>query len=221
MSLARYRRRTWLAAALAMAGSVTALQATRHRPEAGRVDVGSIDIASRAQVGDVLFRGTRSVEGRVVRWFDSASDYTHVGVLVRHPAEPGWAVVHASSDTRHVTLEPLHDYTSVDGMVAAGLYRWQGVESAALQALQSDALATVGRPFDGAFDSADAAHLYCTELVWLLAQWRGWAGAPVLKAIATPLGGLRVVTIDALLRELPLQPVWRSGHAPFQTQSTG
>lgn len=159
----------------------------------------------------MLFRGTRSVEGSVVRWFDGVSDYTHAGVLVRHPSEPVWGVVHASSDTRRVMLDRLDTFTSGEGTASAGLYRWLGASPAGLQTLQADAISTVGRPFDGAFDASENKRLYCTELIWMLAQSVGWAGDPVLKPISTPLGGLHVITIESLLRDLPLQRVWHIG----------
>lgn len=198
--------------ALTVAGLSTAgLLSSSHWLSGGKGLFDAAAMVSHLQAGDVLFRGTRSLEGNVVRWFDGASDYTHVGVVVRHPVEGAWGVVHASSDTRQVTLERLDEFMTIDGMAAAGLYRWQGADPAVLRVLQADAMATVGRPFDGAFDAVDATRVYCTELIWMLAQRRGWAGAPVLKPITTPLGSLRVITIDALLRDLPLRRAWHSG----------
>lgn len=212
MSAADLRRRTLLGAT-ALAGLST-LGLLVHRSAEGRATIDAAAIAAQAQVGDLLFRGTRSLEGQVVRWIDGVSDFTHVGVLVQHPADHAWGVVHASSDTRQVSLDTLDTFTSVEGMATAGLFRWRGASPVARHTLQSEALGTVGRPFDGAFDSIDATQLYCTELIWMLARRRGWAGAPVLQSITTPLGGLRVITIDALLRDLPLQPVWHSEHGP-------
>ncbi|WP_291214518.1 YiiX/YebB-like N1pC/P60 family cysteine hydrolase [Hydrogenophaga sp.] len=209
MNNAEVHRRTLLSAAAAVSLSAVGLLVHRSGGESATIDTSAI--AAQARAGDVLFRGTRSVEGNVVRWFDGVSDYTHAGVLVRHPAEPVWGVVHASSDTRRVTLDRLDTFTSVDGIAAAGLYRWRGASPAAQQTLQADAISTVGRPFDGAFDAAETTRLYCTELIWMLAQSGGWAGEPVLKPISTPLGGLRVITIESLLRDLPLQRVWHSG----------
>lgn len=212
MSTAQIRRRTLLSAASVLSLSAVGLLVHRSGGEKATIDTAAI--ASQARIGDVLFRGTRSLEGNVVRWFDGVSDYTHAGVLVRHPAEPVWGVVHANSDTRRVTLDRLDTFTSVEGIAAAGLYRWRGASPAAQQTLHAEAIGTVGRPFDGSFDAGESTRLYCTELIWMLAQSGGLAGDPVLKPISTPLGGLRVITIEALLRELPLQRVWHSSLSP-------
>ncbi len=208
MSTAQIRRRTLLSAAAVVGLSAVGLLVHRSGGESATIDTGAI--AAHARIGDVLFRGTRSLEGNVVHWFDGVSDYTHAGVLVRHPAEPVWGVVHASSDTRQVTLDRLDVFLSVEGIAAAGLYRWRETNPAAELTLQANAIGTVGRPFDGAFDAGETTRLYCTELIWMLAQSGGWAGEPVLKPISTPLGGLRVITIESLLRDLPLQRVWHS-----------
>jgi len=201
--------------------SAFGLMSLRQRPSAERATIEAGEIAARAQTGDLIFRGTQSMEGNVVRWFDGKSDFTHVGMLVRSASESNWSVVHATPDTRQVTLERLETFTSTAHLTAAGLYRWQSVDPASIDLLQRDAISTVGRPFDGAYDASDVASLYCTELIWLLAQHRGWVGAPMLKTISTPLGRLRVITIDALLRDLPLTEVWHSGPAHDQVPTLG
>lgn len=208
-------RRRWLIASACAWSAMAA--AGVHRPWSMAGSVGQqgarpmVDaLRQAARPGDLLFRGTRSLEGQVVRWYDGASDFTHVGVVVAS-AGAALEVVHASPDVHRVTADPLETFLQTEGIHAAGLYRWLGADDRSLTQLQSDALASVGRRFDGAFDSADAAELYCTELVWMLARQRGWVDRPALKTLRTPLGPRHVITVEALLQQLPLQPVWQQG----------
>ncbi|NIC42818.1 YiiX/YebB-like N1pC/P60 family cysteine hydrolase [Aquabacterium sp. A08] len=157
--------------------------------------------------GNLLFRGTRSLEGRVVRWFDDASDYTHVGVMV--PASSGgWSVVHATPDGQAVVREPLAAFVSHPGSFLAASFGWAPATGRAPQALAELVSGWIGRPFDGDFDSQDPQRLYCTELVWAAAQALGWVGPPALHTLQTPLGPKQVITVSHLLQRLPLVPTW-------------
>lgn len=163
-------------------------------------------LAARNVAGNLLFRGTRSLQGRVVRWFDDASDYTHVGVLVPAAAGAHWAVVHATPDGNAVVREPLDSFLNHPGTFLAASFGWsRPLDAAALAGVVSG---WIGRPFDGDFDSLDNRHLYCTELVWTAAQALGWVGPPELHTLHTPLGRKRVITVSQLLQRLPLTPTW-------------
>lgn len=158
--------------------------------------------------GNLIFRGTRSLEGRVVRWFDDASDYTHVGVLVPGNALERWQVIHATPDSNAVVCEPISLFLASPGTFAAETFGWRVASSDTGEAVARQAQLWIGKPFDGAFDSEDDDSLYCTELIWKVVQTLGWVGAPELRTLATPLGQKRVITISQLLTRLPIFPTW-------------
>lgn len=185
-------------------------QARGHAPAGFSATLPGLDLLAfhYHAPGDLIFRGTRSLEGSVVRWFDDASDYTHVGVLVSGDGAQTWQVIHATPDSNSVISEPLSLFLGHPGTFAAESFGWRVAPPGSGEAVARQARLCLGRPFDGAFDSEDDTHLYCTELVWKIAQGLGWVGAPELRTLATPLGPKKVITISQLLNRLPIYPTW-------------
>lgn len=208
----RLGRRAWLGATL-LGGAGWAwhrlLASTAQPTHAAAPTFHNLaDLITHNAPGHLIFRGTRSVEGQVVRWFDDASDYTHVGVLVPDPTGRLNDVVHATPDGNAVRQEPLSTFLQHPGTFVAGSFGWQLPNGEAASALANQVQRWLGTPFDGDFNSDDSARLYCTELVWHAAQGLGWVAAPALHTLVTPLGVKQVITISHLLQRLPLRPTW-------------
>lgn len=123
-----------------------------------------------ARTGDVLFRRGRSLISRAVLWADSAGEYSHVGVIIRHKGDV--LVVHAEPGDRledgHVRAEPVDSFLASDRASTWALYRpVKQLDSAEASVLTDAALQHVRNrtPFDAALDTGDSTQMYCTELV--------------------------------------------------------
>jgi len=194
------KRRHWLQLGLvsALSASLTKASSTTYSNFTAQIDVSTL--AS----GRLIFRGTRSREGRVVSWFDDQSEFTHVGILINQShALNHWGVIHATPDQAKVIQENLHDFLKIPSLFSVGVFQWNRPLPQNESDLAHLAAQWIDSPFDGGFDF-DSPSLYCTELVWKAAQSLNWAGAPKLTTLNTPLGRKRILMVGDLLEQLPL-----------------
>lgn len=194
------KRRHWLQIGLVSALSASLAKASFTAESNFTPD---IDISTLAN-GRLIFRGTRSREGRVVSWFDDQSEFTHVGVLFNHPGSGShWDVIHATPDRSSVVQERLEDFLRIPSIFSVAVFQWDLPHHKSESDLALQAARWIGTPFDGGFDFNNQ-NLYCTELVWKAAQSLNWAEEPRFTTLNTPLGSKRVVMISDLLEQLPL-----------------
>lgn len=121
--------------------------------------------------GDVLFRRGRSLMSRAVLSADTASRFSHVGIV--HLVEGDPVVVHASPGASlvhetKIKVEPVASFLGQTHASAAALYRprekYRAIGERA--AVIAHGYALEERVFDAAFSLATENALYCTELVW-------------------------------------------------------
>lgn len=173
--------------------------------------------------GRLIFRGTRSTEGQVVRWFDRQNEFTHVGILTDAPnAADRWEVIHANPDHNHVSREPLTAFLTAPGIFSAAVFGWNLPAFAREADLAAQASQWIGIPFDADF-AWDTGAVYCTELVWKAAQALSWVHQPKTSLLRTPWGTREVLLISDLLSQLPIQrlqgPSDDTPHNPSRSHS--
>lgn len=195
-----FSRRHWLQLGLVSALSASLKNSSLTTNSKFPVDI-DIDTLSS---GRLIFRGTRSREGQVVRWFDEQSEFTHVGILANQTGSNNqWNVIHATPDHAKVILENLDDFLKTPGIFSACVFKWNLPFPKKESDIAHLATQWIGTPFDGKFDF-DNPSLYCTELVWKAAQSLHWVSEPRLRTLHTPLGTKRVLLISHLLEQLPI-----------------
>lgn len=117
--------------------------------------------------GDLIFQTSTSAQSLAIQ-LATGSRWSHVGVIVYRQGKP--FVLEAEGTVR---------YTELDRWVARGQGKHYAVRrlrdasavtsSAAGAALQREAKAMLGKPYDSAFEWSDQ-RMYCSELVWKLYQ---------------------------------------------------
>ncbi|MBT9160690.1 MAG: hypothetical protein DDT26_01979 [Dehalococcoidia bacterium] len=194
------QRRHWL-----QLGLVSALAASFAKGSSRSVINFTTEIdANTLANGRLIFRGTRSREGRVVSWFDEQSEFTHVGILINQlDAKDHWNVIHATPDHAKVVQERLEDFLKIPSLFSAAVFQWNLPSPISESDISQQATQWIGTPFDGGFDFYNQ-DLYCTELVWKAAQSLNWVDEPKLTTLKTPFGAKRVLMIGDLLKQLPL-----------------
>jgi hypothetical protein len=125
------------------------------------------------RAGDLVFRRGRSFGSQAVVSVDSASPYSHVGILASGAAGTAWQVIHVIpqgvADTNPVQLESLPQFVSPDEASGFAIYRLrdpQHMNTAARAAEIARGFYDRGVIFDSHFDLATDDAMYCTELVW-------------------------------------------------------
>lgn len=130
--------------------------------------------------GDLAFRCGGGVFSRVVTAAGDGGVYSHVGVLVKNGGK--WMVVHAvpgekefNGDFARVKVESAGKFFAPDRAFRGCLVHTGLADSLRLAALCSTALryARDSVRFDGFYDLADSAEVYCTEMVWRLYRRAG------------------------------------------------
>lgn len=176
-TVSRLRLRRLLAglALLAALPAVCASSAPRPLPAAPALT--PADLAA-IRPGDVIFRRGQSLNSRAVLLADTASQYSHVGLIawldgahvVIHTVPPN-----APGDAGGTRAEPVASFVSPAQAQAWAIFRLRSGDHrlAARAAQAAEQLARARAPFDRAFDLSDDASLYCTELVWLAYQRAG------------------------------------------------
>ena len=161
--------------------------------------------------GDLVFRRTRSLEGRVVQRFEPQTEFTHVGIVWMDVA--GASVVHATPDPTGawpeggVVREPLAAFLSTHGIEAASVFRWTDADDLQARDMAAKALAWVNRPFDLSFESEKPIGFHCTELVWHAVSSLGVRDTPLLLRIKGLPSGLQVLTLEVLIESLNLDRI--------------
>ena len=129
--------------------------------------------------GDVVFRRTDGLLGDIVLGSDSASEYTHVGII--QVSGRGVFVVHATpaEDAAHlggVVVDSFDKFVGDAGVSRVAVYRLRSGDLRVAQQAVAWAIIQAQKriPFDGKFDLSDSTAMYCTELVW-----RGFRSAGV------------------------------------------
>lgn len=140
------------------------LSTAPHGPAAAPSPVAIVYDGDVLRSGDVIVRRGRGLLSQAVLAGDSASRYSHVGLVAVGPG--GAWVVHAAPGQPGVRFEPLADFLASDAAEAAAALRPTELDSARAHAAVASALAYVGRPFDHGLDETTDSEIYCTELVW-------------------------------------------------------
>ncbi|MDR1977296.1 MAG: hypothetical protein LBQ42_01025 [Synergistaceae bacterium] len=123
--------------------------------------VGSFDFRN----GDVLFIRGRTWRSLLVRFVETADDFSHVGILRIVDGIP--YVVHATPEAEVVRLERVEDFLSPANADRASLYRLNNAQRLAEEASwEAWNYFKRGVSFDHRFNISDEDKLYCTELVW-------------------------------------------------------
>ena len=180
-------RRNWLtagavflgAAALAM-GAALSSRSLRHSATAAIRSQSAVPAAGWTgeltflRPGDLVFRRGESVLSAAVMALDSASLYSHAGIVARlwGSLSVVHAVVDEAPDTAgSVRASRLDSFLARDRAAAAAVYRLDEdfAESTAKAELASRIAAGYASrhvPFDRDFDLDTPDAVYCTELIW-------------------------------------------------------
>lgn len=130
-------------------------------------------IDQTARDGDLIFRSGRDMVSTLVLSQSKASQYSHVGIIVRDnndrvwvihsiPKEDGTSEGHGTQDG--VINERLADFASSKNASGFGLYRAGALTGMQRYAVQKYASRQIGKEFDDAFSFTDNQRMYCTEL---------------------------------------------------------
>jgi hypothetical protein len=138
--------------------------------------------AGTLEDGDIVFRRGRDLVSRIVLEADTASPYSHVGMVVK--TRKGVTVVHAvpaeaPGELDEVKSEPLDAFLAVERSTSFVVYRvseaavpnYRDVRATA--ANLALALASRHIPFDSDLDLSTKDRLYCTELIHYVYQSAG------------------------------------------------
>ena len=163
------------------------------------------------KAGDVVFRRGRSLNGRAVLMADTASRFSHVGLVTEVLAERDSRVVHAlppeSGLGGGVVSSALGEFISQERATDWAVFRlapsWPS--SVAEEAARiATVMAERGLGFDGEFDSLDEREVYCTELVWRAYREAGLDLAQgQFDEVRIPLLGKAQVILPSRLQNSP------------------
>ena len=139
----------------------------RSEPELAGTRFGDLALES----GDLIFRSGTNVVSRAVLGLDSASSFSHVGIVYLAGDEP--LVIHAIPGENLWRAEPLRidslaDYLSDENTTSVAIMRLIA-DATEIRKKAADAalsFAQDGVLFDGKFDTESSDRMYCTELVW-------------------------------------------------------
>lgn len=130
----------------------------------------------KLQSGDLVFREGPSLLSHTVTYADTASAYSHVGMILW--TAHGWQVLHAVPNERanknekdSVKLEPLETFFRSDRASHGAVYRLApplSPDDTIKLLLKGQEIHQRHLLFDGAFDDMDSSAFYCTELVWFI-----------------------------------------------------
>ncbi|MBQ3740131.1 MAG: hypothetical protein II856_02905 [Bacteroidales bacterium] len=126
------------------------------------------------QTGDIVFRTGESLESKTVTSMDTASCYSHVGMVIWHNNQ--WCVLHAVPNERatkkekdSVKIEPVGVFFRSDRALEGCVCRMPLAPEDTLKLLSTAENLYRRHPlFDRAFDDKDSTTFYCSELVWYL-----------------------------------------------------
>lgn len=189
-SASRSSRAWWLIAALVAAAPALAILRPAVRPPEVNAAGDAVRATAVVREGDVICRLGAGLWSRMFRERSQRERrFSHVGIVTREDGR--WCVVHAAandiSGAGVVRSQPLADFLAES--VEWSIFRHP---AAGPTGVAGRARAYLGRPFDTAFDLADANRVYCSELVF-----RAFADAGIAGAVSvTEAEGRSFVGID-------------------------
>lgn len=149
--------------------------------------------------GDLIFRRTDGLRGRIARTSDRATGYSHVGLV--NLQDRSRTVIHADPvgvDNSHgrVVRTTLDDFATASTVIRVAVYRLRQREKISMTRAVRWASEQAARrtPFDDMFNLSDSSAMYCTELVW-----HAYRVAGVTIAYPAPRAAGSMFLIDSLL----------------------
>ena len=186
---------------VAFAGAVTrsASAARIQRLALVRTSIRSSLAGVQLLDGDIVFRRTDGLRGRIATASDVAAGYSHAGLVSLRGGKR--TVIHADPEGKgdahgRVMRTTLDDFVGDSTVVRVAVYRLRLRDDArTVRAMRwAGGHALRGTPFDNAFNLADSSEMYCTELVW-----RAYRAAGLEIATPTRREARSLFLIDSIL----------------------
>lgn len=142
--------------------------------------------------GDIIFRRTDALRGRVARTTDLHADYSHAGLLSLKDGNR--TVIHADparlgAARGRVVETTLDGFIGDSTVVRVAVYRLRlRDDTRMVHAMRwAGGHAARGTPFDNDFNLSDSTAMYCTELVWRAYRVVGLEVGPPTRRAARSL----------------------------------
>lgn len=163
--------------------------------------------------GDMIFRRGLGLASDFVVSVDTASEFSHVGIICKQAGHP--YVIHVLPDEKHgdeetVRMEPLALFLSQDNASGFAVCRLSGDRRGIAKNAASHALSFWEKKvcYDYELDASNAQRLYCSELVWLAYKMAGIDLTDgVLQRVTVPFYQGRYVMISKLLHSRWLETI--------------